>query len=387
MTTEKHPSTQLLERNSNIFTGKILLVNPPELSAVEALLALDPVPELAVSCQNYDLYKQVTVKEVPATFETHHSNEGYFETVVVFLPKSDAEIEMVLAWARLTVPLGGTVVLIGQNNAGIKSAKKTLTEMVGEVTFTDNARHSALYTATRTIEGSAFSLADYWQSYELPAFPTNKEQPPLRIFSLPGVFSHGRLDEGTELLLNNLPAIPPKHNVLDWGCGSGVIGAALASQNPTTQVDLVDVSALALASAEQTVTQNALLNCAVIPSHIFSGITKEYNTIIANPPFHKGHDTHYGDSETFLTEARKHLLDYGHLYIVANSFLHYEQFMESSFGYVKTVFKTNKYKILDTVKTAKVAPGKLKTKKRGHRKNIDETLDDPTLIDGDEFNY
>src|SRR5687767_14514347 len=60
-----------------------------------------------------------------------------------------------------------------------------------------------------------------------------------------GVFSHGRVDPGTKALLRVAPP-PPKGDLLDLGCGYGVIAAALAVQAPRARVWAVDVNERAL---------------------------------------------------------------------------------------------------------------------------------------------
>jgi 16S rRNA (guanine1207-N2)-methyltransferase len=69
---------------------------------------------------------------------------------------------------------------------------------------------------------------------------------PLKV-SLPGVFSHGRLDRGTELLLEHLDKLPSGH-LLDFGCGAGVLGAAVKRRYPHNPATL-DVDAFAAASS------------------------------------------------------------------------------------------------------------------------------------------
>ncbi len=371
MSTDLHPSTQLLQRNANIFRGRILLVQPVETAAIAFMQTLSA--DITVSTTAYDTFIAAE-KITPTLFETHHVTTKPYDQVIIFLPKSDAEIAMTLHWAAHTVVSEGEVILVGQNDAGIKSAKKTLEHTIGPITHSDAARHSALYVAKRIIAPTPFTLDDYWQTYAIsPEHTTyNLQHTTLTLFSLPGVFSHGRLDEGTELLLANLPTTQAKQ-ILDWGCGSGVIGCILALLHPDAQIDMADVSALALAATEKSIAANNLRNARTLPSAVFSNIPNIYDLIIANPPFHKGHDTHYGDSETFLLEAKQHLTEHGQLVIVANSFLHYEQFIEKAFGYVKTVTKTNKYKVLETVRTASAATKKFKRKPRLPDEELEET--------------
>ena len=61
-----------------------------------------------------------------------------------------------------------------------------------------------------------------------------------------GVFSPGRLDPGTRLLLDSSPAPPPAGDLLDLGCGYGPIACVLAARSPGAAVWAVDVNERAL---------------------------------------------------------------------------------------------------------------------------------------------
>jgi 16S rRNA (guanine1207-N2)-methyltransferase len=61
-----------------------------------------------------------------------------------------------------------------------------------------------------------------------------------------GVFSPGRLDPGTRLLLDSSPGPPPAGDLLDLGCGYGPIACVLAARSPGAAVWAVDVNERAL---------------------------------------------------------------------------------------------------------------------------------------------
>jgi 16S rRNA (guanine1207-N2)-methyltransferase len=61
-----------------------------------------------------------------------------------------------------------------------------------------------------------------------------------------GVFSPGRLDPGTRLLLDSTPAPPAAGDLLDLGCGYGPIACVLAKRSPGATVWAVDVNERAL---------------------------------------------------------------------------------------------------------------------------------------------
>jgi 16S rRNA (guanine1207-N2)-methyltransferase len=60
------------------------------------------------------------------------------------------------------------------------------------------------------------------------------------------VFSPGRLDPGTRLLLDSSPAPPASGDLLDLGCGYGPIACVLAKRSPGATVWAVDVNERAL---------------------------------------------------------------------------------------------------------------------------------------------
>jgi len=64
----------------------------------------------------------------------------------------------------------------------------------------------------------------------------------LRMRSAAGVFSHGRLDIGTRVLVRSTQPRPGARTVLDLGCGTGVLATALGLALPHADVWAVDVN-------------------------------------------------------------------------------------------------------------------------------------------------
>ena len=61
-----------------------------------------------------------------------------------------------------------------------------------------------------------------------------------------GVFSSGRLDLGTSVLLKRVPQPPTEGDFLDLGCGWGPIARSMAMQSPKANVYAVDTNLRAL---------------------------------------------------------------------------------------------------------------------------------------------
>ena len=75
-------------------------------------------------------------------------------------------------------------------------------------------------------------------------------------------------------------------DIIDLGCGSGVIGLTLEKKLSTNSVDLVDISKDALEVA--TINKEQLQSKAnIIQNDMLENISKKYDVIISNPPYIK----------------------------------------------------------------------------------------------------
>lgn len=102
-----------------------------------------------------------------------------------------------------------------------------------------------------------------------------------------GVFSHGRLDTGTELLLRTAPTPAPSGDLLDLGCGAGAIALTLAQRSPGATVLAVDVNARARELCARNAAALGLANVVVAaPDDVDPDI--RFSTIWSNPPIRIG---------------------------------------------------------------------------------------------------
>lgn len=255
---------------------------------------------------------------------------------VLFLPKS-RELTAYLLHALAANLQGGELFLVGEKRAGIERAAKQLAQY-GKTRKIDSARHCQLW-QIRVDQAPAQpqleQLAKHY-SLELPDGPLN-------VVSLPGVFSHGRLDVGSALLLEHLDNLPTGH-VLDFGCGAGVIGASIKRRYPQSDVTLLDVDAFAVASSRLTLAANQLDGDVIIGDGI-DAAPNGLNAIISNPPFHQGVHTHYQATEHLLRQASQHLGRDGQLRLVANSFLKYPPLIEQHLGTCHTLADAKGFRI------------------------------------------
>lgn len=75
-------------------------------------------------------------------------------------------------------------------------------------------------------------------------------------------------------------------DIIDLGCGSGVIGLTLEKKVSTKSVDLIDISTKALEITNKN-CGNLNSKANIIKSDMFENVDKKYDVIISNPPYIK----------------------------------------------------------------------------------------------------
>ncbi|MGQ8916653.1 methyltransferase [Pseudomonas lundensis] len=311
------PRSEVLLRQPDYFQGEVLLVGLPPDDVLGRL------PNAHGWCWHAGDQAALEARFAGRVHFGVDVPARAFNTAVVYLPKSKELSDYVLKTVAARLP-NADVFLVGEKKGGIEGASKQLIPF-GKPRKLDSARHCQLWQVTVVNAPQAPVLADLAQHYELAL-----EEGPLNVVSLPGVFSHGRLDRGSALLLEHLDKLPSGH-VLDFGCGAGVLGAAVKRRYPHNSVTLLDVDAFATASSRLTLAANGL-DAEVICADGIDAAPMELNTILSNPPFHVGVHTDYHATENLLQKAVKHLKKGGELRIVANSFLRYQPLIEEQFG-------------------------------------------------------
>ena len=128
-----------------------------------------------------------------------------------------------------------------------------------------------------------------------------------------GVFSKRGLDFGSRTLIDVLLSLEISGNLLDVGCGYGVIGIILSSFFDVN-VDMVDVNKRAIHLTNMNIKANNVSNVSAFYSDIYSNVDKKYDVIVTNPPIRAGKDTVY----KFLFDAKNYLACGGSLYFVIN---------------------------------------------------------------------
>lgn len=143
-----------------------------------------------------------------------------------------------------------------------------------------------------------------------------------------GVFSYGRLDLGTAILITYAKVHDHDH-ILDMGCGYGAIGITFAKAYPHTSVVLLDMNERAVKLAEKNITANNVTNAVARQSDLYTAIqtettptaiqtraeqqTRMFDTILTNPPQSAGKSVCF----QIIEQAPQYLRPHGSLQLVA----------------------------------------------------------------------
>ncbi|MDR5902334.1 methyltransferase [Halomonas icarae] len=263
--------------------------------------------------------------------------------VVLFWPKSHALGEWWLLWLCATLPEGTPLQLVGENQGGIKRVLKVLAALGLGCRKLDSARRCSLFESR--LGRVEIDPAAAWTTFD-----AGLDDEPLTLASHPGVFGHGKLDDGTRLLLESLPGALrfEGRELLDMGCGDGILAAWLARQG--ARVSAVDVNAFSVEATRRSLAANELAG-EVLESDVYSALAeRQFDAIISNPPFHQERAIDYGPAARLIGEAPAHLRPGGALIIVANAFLPYPDRLERAFGSFEILADDRRYRVYRAIK-------------------------------------
>lgn len=147
-----------------------------------------------------------------------------------------------------------------------------------------------------------------------------------------------------DVIESELDEMDGRADVLDLGCGTGILGMVAARSTKVASVTFADISDDAIKLCEQNIKANVNIlaaDCCVVKSSLFSNIIGSYDLVIFNAPYlAEGKDdplsnAWYGGktgteiSRQFLDEAQDHLKDHGTIILACSSFSDLDGLYES----------------------------------------------------------
>ncbi len=266
---------------------------------------------------------------------------GVFDVVLIKAPKTLALLEDELLRIRPHLTAATQLIVAGMVKALPASVWKLLGRLVGPTTTSLAKKKARLIFAEFN---AALALPDnpYPVRYQL-------ENTDYVLANHANVFSRDSLDIGTRFFLQHIPARQEYRDIIDLGCGNGVVGLIAGERNPTANVHFVDESFMAIASAQENFRRSFGAG-RLATFHEGDGLmvfeTASADLILCNPPFHQQNTIGDHIASAMFKESQRVLRSNGELWVIGNRHLNYHLTLRRWFNGVSTVAANSKFVIL-----------------------------------------
>lgn len=311
-----------------------------------ALVLGDPAPHLppALEDRGHTVTRWHRVV-CPGQLCTPWPPPGPFGEVWVRMPRSSLEAAMLLHAAADRVHGGGHIHLYGASAEGIRSAARHFPAGTDEPRAALIKARCRVLTAAR---GAAPPRPDDLASWKHEA-PVDWGSGSRAWTFYPGVFAYGRLDPATALLIAALPDIPDGSRVLDFGAGTGPVGAAVMERTGIrTEVHLLEPDAISLAAAAVNVPEAIRVaghGLSAVTGHGRSTVAGPYDLIVSNPPIHAGGAQSLRTVEGLVRGAPAALAKGGSLLLVAQRRLPVPRLLQDAFRDVRAAADRGQFRV------------------------------------------
>lgn len=175
----------------------------------------------------------------------------------------------------------------------------------------------------------------------------------LKLCDTPNVFASGKIDIGSRFFLQHFPVLSAAtKQLIDLGCGNGVLGIYAFKQNPQLEVTFVDESWQAIHAARCSAA--ASLGNGVRPSSLTFRVNHclqdfaeaSADVVLCNPPFHQQQSTSDQIARQMFRQSAQVLRPGGTLIAIGNRHLNYNIELKRYFKNVTLVASDRKFVML-----------------------------------------
>lgn len=264
-----------------------------------------------------------------------------FDCILIKSPKTMALLEYQLIALRPFVRPSTRIITVGMVKNLNPSVWRLLDTIVGSTVS------SRAWKKARLI----FSEPDTAIPVPANPYPTvyKLEGTNYTIVNHANVFSRDSLDIGTRFFLEHIACYPNARNIVDLGCGNGVVGIIAAERNPDATVHFVDESFMAIASAKENFNRafGGSRQASFRAGDCLSGFkAASADIILCNPPFHQQNAVGDMIAATMFRQAKTVLAPGGELWVIGNRHLGYHRTLKKWFSDVALVDANPKFVIL-----------------------------------------
>jgi 16S rRNA (guanine1207-N2)-methyltransferase len=228
---------------------------------------------------------------------------------------------------------GGRIYLVTHKNRGARGHQAMIEEVCGNSEILNKGGGGI-----RILAGTRKDAPQSVSTSSQPAIEEMILGQPYIFQTHEAVFSKKRVDIGTRFLLESLPVYSAK-NILDLGCGYGVIGIVLAKRFPEAHVTLSDVDLKSVDLARTNIRLNRVEDQTTVM--LSDGLKQmpnaKFDLVVTHFPLHIPR----AELKRILTETRGSLIGGGRLCGVALKSYDVRPTIQAVFGNVEVIAEPN----------------------------------------------
>jgi len=264
---------------------------------------------------------------------------GSLDGITILAPPGTIERRYALALALRALKDGAPLTALAPNDRGGTRLRKELAAFGLDVQEASK-RHHRIVTTTKAV-----GIEKIITEVIVDGGPRFDDE--IGLWTQPGVFSWDRLDPGTHMLIEQLPALSGRG--ADFGCGIGILARAVLASEAVTELILVDIDRRAIECAEHNLdTPRAKFLWADLRDPHPALTNLEF--VVMNAPFHDAGQEDKALAQAFVRRAAESLRKGGICVMVANRHLPYEAVLKPLFKAVTPVIEQGGYKIYEARK-------------------------------------
>lgn len=164
----------------------------------------------------------------------------------------------------------------------------------------------------------------------------------LELETRPGLFSPEHADRGTLAMLS-VARFEPGMQVLDLGCGCGIVGIAAAKICGEENITMCDIDPVAVETARENARLNGVPGVDAVVSDGLKQVEKSgFDLILSNPPY----QTDFSVAKSFIEKGFNRLKVGGTLLMVTKRLDWYRNKIKAIFGGVR-VYEIDGYYVFE----------------------------------------
>ncbi len=312
---------------------------------------------LSIISNRFDIYSQACAQGHNAQFSDYDFSSipnDSLDKIIYRVSKERAVVHHIANEAQRILKLGGCFCIAGEKNDGIKGFTDKIGKLFGAKSTAK--KHGSCYIAEiykhdRTqpeLDSKTLDDKQYTQLRQIGQL-TDTQGAALDWWSKPGQFGWNKTDLGSALLIQQAEEVFSQSefpsSLLDLGCGYGYL-TLMTKDWPVPLRYATDNNAAAIAAAAKNF-EMANLEVTLLADDCGTSITKTFDALLCNPPFHQGFANDFKLTQKFLSNASRLVSHRGVCLFVVNQFIPLEKLAAEHFRSIEVLTNDGQFKVVE----------------------------------------